>query len=506
MKRKPDTKAPHGAAPRLPETAPAGSLAAKGGKALLLTASYQLFSVFLLSPFGESAHAAPGIGGAETPGLSKLPDGVAVAAAGEPLASVRLACIGCTSGPDNVAGECAARIGGCGGCTGCTSCTRCTECTRCTGCTGCTGCISLTTNEEIAVHHYNIGLGLQEARNWSGAEEQFRTAIRRNPGWWGYHFRLAYVLAQAGRHQEAIDEYLEVIRLNPAEANAYNNIGVAYENMHRRADAEAWYRKALKVDRNVEKTPENLSGVVDEGRKEVMENCFQAAWKLDEEGRPAAAEALWRKYLLLNPESASAWNNLGVSLERQGRQLEAEAAYRSALKLEPGDETYRENVRKRVESPERKGALAQAMAAASQGKGAAGLAEAFREAAAKGQSLVCFDDARGCSHAGDHSVEAVVFAPAGKEASKPVPEAVKRDPGYVRLKQEMDRGEKEYKASFDALQTLWSKRDASPPKEKGTLDVKIAEVRSRLTEIKSEQRIREIEVGKVYKYLGFEEP
>jgi len=57
---------------------------------------------------------------------------------------------------------------------------------------------------------------------------------------------------------------------------------------------------------------------------------------LERTGRLAEAEAELRKALKLDPNSATAHNNLGSVLERAGRKDEARRHYERAVQLEPG--------------------------------------------------------------------------------------------------------------------------------------------------------------------------
>ena len=61
----------------------------------------------------------------------------------------------------------------------------------------------------------------------------------------------------------------------------------------------------------------------------------QQAWARGQHGDVQGAEADLRRALDLDPRSAPAWFNLGVTLEKQDRGAEAEAAYRRALVTDP---------------------------------------------------------------------------------------------------------------------------------------------------------------------------
>lgn len=61
------------------------------------------------------------------------------------------------------------------------------------------------------------------------------------------------------------------------------------------------------------------------------------ALELERQGRRDEAEALYRRVLVVRPESVRGWVNLGNVAADRGRAAEAETAYRRALELAPDD-------------------------------------------------------------------------------------------------------------------------------------------------------------------------
>lgn len=75
-----------------------------------------------------------------------------------------------------------------------------------------------------------------------------------------------------------------------------------------------------------------------DAKKEVAFGIDVARRGLWQEARFRFAQAT-----TLNPESASAFNNLGVTLEQQGEFEKARAAYEKALQLEPKNISIQQN-------------------------------------------------------------------------------------------------------------------------------------------------------------------
>jgi len=85
----------------------------------------------------------------------------------------------------------------------------------------------------------------------------------------------------------------------------------------------------------------------------VLSGVSWAASRSEQESRfgiDVARKGLWsearfrfEKALVLDPQNASAFNNLAVALEQQGDFEKAREAYAQALKLRPGDAYIQQN-------------------------------------------------------------------------------------------------------------------------------------------------------------------
>jgi tetratricopeptide (TPR) repeat protein len=62
------------------------------------------------------------------------------------------------------------------------------------------------------------------------------------------------------------------------------------------------------------------------------DSLFQDAYKAQD---PARQARLYREYLKLKPDDATAWNNLGIALKRQGDYEAAVSSYRKAIQKAP---------------------------------------------------------------------------------------------------------------------------------------------------------------------------
>ena len=129
--------------------------------------------------------------------------------------------------------------------------------------------------------------------------------------------RQAFSLHQAGRLQEALGLYRDVLAARPNHPDALNLGGIATFQL---GDAN----QGLKLLRAaIAHKPDHVDAHNNLG------NVLKASGKLEE------AEAAYRRALDIKPDYADAHFNLGILLEEVGKLDDAEAAYRGALEVKP---------------------------------------------------------------------------------------------------------------------------------------------------------------------------
>jgi tetratricopeptide (TPR) repeat protein len=87
---------------------------------------------------------------------------------------------------------------------------------------------------------YNEGVALMHAKNFVAAQIKFEQAIRENPNFAEAHNSLGFALRQQGPHNysKALEHYNKAIQLKPTMAEAYEERGVLFAKMGRKAAAE----------------------------------------------------------------------------------------------------------------------------------------------------------------------------------------------------------------------------------------------------------------------------
>jgi Flp pilus assembly protein TadD len=106
--------------------------------------------------------------------------------------------------------------------------------------------------------HLNYGSALSNAGRKEEAIEQFRMAAKLNPAFVEAHVSLAFALIDQGDLPGAIREFREVVKLRPASPRAHNDLGVTLVRIGQLDSAIVEYKEALRLDPNSELTLNNL--------------------------------------------------------------------------------------------------------------------------------------------------------------------------------------------------------------------------------------------------------
>jgi len=150
---------------------------------------------------------------------------------------------------------------------------------------------------------------------------------------------------------EAIESCEQAISLDPAYADAYNNLAIALGIQERFDEAVANYQRALQIEPTLVDALYNLANIL-QGQglhAEAIANYRQAiklrpdyaeaynnlSRSLKECGELGEAVESCKRATALRPDLAEAYNNMGLLLRAQGHHAEATANYEKAIQLKP---------------------------------------------------------------------------------------------------------------------------------------------------------------------------
>src|SRR5437016_3468671 len=192
--------------------------------------------------------------------------------------------------------------------------------------------------------------------NFESAIAPLQKVIADQPEFAYAHFQLAYVYTALKRTDEARAEYARTIAIDPKMSEAYLNLGILLLDRQENAAAAAPLRKAVDL-LPAQSHPRYLLAVALDrlGDHAGAAEAFEALLHLDpndvtainylgwtalRNGKPAQAEAKFRRAVEIQPKEPEGRKGLAESLDAQ-KKPEAAAAYREYLELVPNDSEAR---------------------------------------------------------------------------------------------------------------------------------------------------------------------
>jgi enediyne biosynthesis protein E4 len=166
---------------------------------------------------------------------------------------------------------------------------------------------------------FQEGMTLARQAKWAGAGRAFQRAIQLDPDCLEAHFSLGVLLARQGKigYAAAMNEFLEVLRLNPNDADAHINLSNVLEQ------EEEYAPSVMEMSKAVALTPPRGDLYLMLGRKQDKAREYGDAIKS------------YREALNLDPRLAEAHYGIGVALRGMRKAAEAADEFRAALRVNP---------------------------------------------------------------------------------------------------------------------------------------------------------------------------
>lgn len=182
---------------------------------------------------------------------------------------------------------------------------------------------AININPNVAAAHFHLGLVLAQLGDPGSAKEQMEKALELGASEAEIHFELGKVLHALGENQEAAQQvklYQQGLqeknhRAVAASKGAQGDIALAAGQPQQ---AIALYREALSA------TPDDV------------QLNFKLAVALDQAGDIASEQTVLEKAIQINPDLATAQNQLGFLASRGGDPVAAEKYFREAVRAAPG--------------------------------------------------------------------------------------------------------------------------------------------------------------------------
>jgi tetratricopeptide (TPR) repeat protein len=212
---------------------------------------------------------------------------------------------------------------------------------------------TLQNNPGSWMAHHNLGEDLFEAGRLDEALEQFRAAAELHPGGDKEQGDLGLALMQKGNYPEAIDHLKAALSINPDLYAVHNGLGLAYSRTGHAEWAEASFRQALKLQPEASGVWLNLAQVLArEGKTDEALQCcrkaaalapnqveplFRLSERLLDTQRFDEAALVCKQALKLFPNQPGLFINLGNALAGQTNYSGAVVEYQKALALDPAN-------------------------------------------------------------------------------------------------------------------------------------------------------------------------
>lgn len=167
---------------------------------------------------------------------------------------------------------------------------------------------------------------LMSQRKLDAARTEIQRLCRLHPDEPALHNLRGVILSRRGNRDDALDAFREALRLEPAFAEALNNLASVLADSKRYGEALGCYQELVN------------RGQAD---ADVYANLARA---LRGDGQSEKAEEALRRAIALRPLFPDAYNDLGNLLNDTGRHDEAIAAYEQALQMAPTHATALRNL------------------------------------------------------------------------------------------------------------------------------------------------------------------
>lgn len=192
------------------------------------------------------------------------------------------------------------------------------------------------------------------------AEQLYRQILQADPNQPDALHLLGVIARQVGMNDVAVDLIGHAIQLRGNSPDFYNNLGGAYLDLKKFAEAAANFRKSIELKPDYAVAHSNLGNALREMKQfdEAIAACRKAvklnpesadhhvnlANALKERGMSELAMASYQRALERNPHLAVAHNNLANLFKDQGKLERAISSYLQALQLNPASAEMHNNL------------------------------------------------------------------------------------------------------------------------------------------------------------------
>ncbi|MBI3590431.1 MAG: tetratricopeptide repeat protein [Candidatus Melainabacteria bacterium] len=210
----------------------------------------------------------------------------------------------------------------------------------------------------VSENHIGLAVALQLKKDFVNAEEEYNQALKLDPNnetaLKGLEsLKKDKVRAQAAqysdsalklqveeKYDEAIEQYIKALEINPGDSKLHYNIGTAFQAKGDFEHAEKAYRKSLETDAANEKAKSALEQLTKQINAKKTQELSSRAVELQKSGNFQEAITTYLAAISIDSSNASLLYNLGTAYQAAGDLTNAQTQYQKALDLDKNNQTY----------------------------------------------------------------------------------------------------------------------------------------------------------------------
>ena len=210
----------------------------------------------------------------------------------------------------------------------------------------------------VPENHIGLALALELKKDFTNAEEEFNQALKLSPGnevaqksleslgkeklkaQSSQYTEAALKLQSEGKYDEAIEQYVKAIELNPTDPKLHYNVGTAFQAKEDYEHAEKAYKKSLELDLNNEKAKNALEVLTRQVNDKKVQELSLRAIELQNAGNYQQAISTYLAAISIKLNDGALYYNLGTAYQANGDLNNAQIQYQKAIDIDKNNQTY----------------------------------------------------------------------------------------------------------------------------------------------------------------------
>ncbi len=219
----------------------------------------------------------------------------------------------------------------------------------------------------VSENHIGLASALQLKKDFANAEEEYNQALKLDPDnaiatnglkllsedklqtQSTQYSVLALKLHSEGKYEQAIEQYVKALEINPKDSKLHYNIGTAFQAKGDFEHAEKAYNKSLELEPQNDKARQALELLTKQVTQKKVQELSSRAIELQNSSNYQEAITTYLAALSIDPHDPSIYYNLGTAYQASNDLNNAQVNYKKALDIDKNNPTY-QNVLKLVKA------------------------------------------------------------------------------------------------------------------------------------------------------------